>query len=214
MKRIAYYGGTFDPVHLAHTTLAREIPKLFLLDEFVFLPAYHAPHKRSQKPTSAFHRFAMLALATREIGNVKVSTLEVEAPENPYSIQTLTRLNAEMPAAKIFFVIGADSWAEITLWREWEKVLTLANIIVVHRPNIEIGFAHVTDEIRNCIVDLRGKTGFAQFSERKIYFTDAVSLDISATEIRRMIREGDLRWRELVSADVAEYIVKQQLYLD
>jgi nicotinic acid mononucleotide adenylyltransferase len=74
--------------------------------------------------------------------------------------------------------------------------------------------SHVTEEIRKRVVDLRGEKKFSVSDGEKIYFTDAVSLDISATEIRRMIREGDSRWRELVSAGVSEYIVKQKLYLD
>ena len=155
MKRIAFYGGSFDPLHCGHLTIARALLRVFALDEFVFIPAFHAPHKKDKRPTSAFHRFAMLALATNDEPQIKVSKMELDVPERPYSVETLTRLKNELTDTEIFFVMGADSWADITTWREWEKVLTLTNIIVVTRPDYEIGFNHVTDEIRERIVDLR-----------------------------------------------------------
>ncbi|MGC2234541.1 MAG: nicotinate-nucleotide adenylyltransferase [Pyrinomonadaceae bacterium] len=157
MKQIAFYGGSFDPVHCGHMAIARELLEIFDLAEFVFIPAFHAPHKKRKKPTSAFHRFAMLALATNDEAKIKISKMELEVPEKPYTVETLTRLKNELPDARIFFVMGADSWAEITTWREWEKVLTIVNIIVVTRPGYEIDFSHVTEKIRERIVDLRGK---------------------------------------------------------
>src|SRR5918998_3613983 len=131
MKKVAFYGGSFDPPHKGHLTIARKLTEIFELDEFIFIPAFHAPHKKDKKPTSAFHRFAMLCLATESKAGIKVSTVELEAPEKPFTFETQKKLKRKLPDAEIFFVIGADSWAEIDTWREWEKVLTLTNIIVV-----------------------------------------------------------------------------------
>ena len=156
MKRIAFYGGSFDPVHRGHLAIAHALLDQFELDEFVFVPAFHAPHKLRKKPTSAYDRYAMLCLVTQNEPKICVSKMEIEMPERPYSVETLTRLNNERPNDEIFFVMGADSWMEITAWREWEKVLSLSNHIVVTRPGVEIGFSHVTDEIQGGIVDLRG----------------------------------------------------------
>ena len=213
MKRIAFYGGSFDPLHNGHLSIARKLTETFELDEFVFIPAFHAPHKKRKKPTSAFHRFAMLALATENELRIKVSIIELEAPERPYTFETLTKLKAVSPEAQIFFVMGADSWAEITTWREWETVLTLTNIIVVTRPDFEIEFSHVTKEIRERIVDLRGKNdlGFT-IDDLRIYITDAVQIDVSSTEIRRKIQKNESVWRKLVPAEVANYIEKYEIY--
>jgi nicotinate-nucleotide adenylyltransferase len=223
MKRIAFYGGSFDPLHNGHLAIARALLEQFTLDEFVFVPAFHAPHKLGKKVSSAFHRYAMLAIATNAEAKIKVSKMELELPERPYTVETLTRLLNELPDTQIFFVMGADSWAEITTWREWEKVLTLVNIIVVTRPDYEIGFAHVTDEIRARIVDLRGNSP-AKAQRRKenksqipnpqsqIFITDAVQIDVSATEIRRKIKENATDWRADVSNEVAKYIEKYELY--
>ena len=108
--------------------------------------------------------------------------------------------------------MGADSWQEITTWREWEKVLTMVNIIVVTRPPIEIGFSHLTAEIQAGIVDLRGKIEFELEAEDKIYLTDAVSLDISATDIRKNIRAGNNDWHSEVPHEAAKYIEKYKIY--
>jgi nicotinate-nucleotide adenylyltransferase len=221
MKRIAFYGGSFDPPHNGHLMIARRMIDLFALDEFVFIPAFHAPHKKNKKPTSAFHRFAMLALATGDKQKMRVSKIELDAPEKPYTFETQTKLKRKFVGAEIFFVIGADSWAEIDTWREWEKVLTATNIIVVTRPGSEIGFSHATKKIRKRIVDLRKEKRQssqdgeqrAASSEQKIYITDAVNLDISSTEIRRKIRSSKNDWVKLVPRAVAKYIEKYEIYI-
>ncbi|MBS1795366.1 MAG: nicotinate (nicotinamide) nucleotide adenylyltransferase [Acidobacteria bacterium] len=187
MKRIAFYGGSFDPPHNGHLAIAEALKGQFALDEFVFIPAYHAPHKKEKKPTSPFHRFAMLALATSDAPAVKVSKIELDAPERPYSVETLTRLKNELTGTEIFFVIGADSWRDITTWREWETVLTIVNIIVVTRPGYEIGFDHVTDRVRARIVDRRGEEEKGRGGEgekRRRGERETDNSDIEQSEIR------------------------------
>lgn len=224
MKRIAFYGGSFDPPHKGHLTIAAKLTDLFALDEFVFVPAFQAPHKKDKKPTSAFHRFAMLALATGEKPKLRVSKIELDAPEMPYTVETQTKLKRKFSGAKIFFVIGADSWAEIDTWREWERVLTQTNIIVVTRPGIEIDFSHISENIRKRIVDLQRKNKSTdesalfearQNTERKtrIYITDAVNLDISSTQIRGAISAGKDDWGKLLPRAIAKYIEKYELYI-
>jgi nicotinate-nucleotide adenylyltransferase len=217
-KKIAFYGGSFDPVHLGHLAVAKALLSQFALDEFVYIPASHAPHKLRKKPTPTYDRYAMLCLATQNEPDIRVSKMEIEMPDRPYSVETLSRLNEELQETEIFFVMGADSWMDITTWREWEKVLGLTNHIVVNRPGFELGTGHVTDAIRSRIVDLRGKqvvavTGdSAHDSLHTIYFTDAVNYDVSATDIRRKIRENEDSWRRDVAIEVANYIEKYQIY--
>jgi nicotinate-nucleotide adenylyltransferase len=213
MKRIAFYGGSFDPVHKGHLAIGKAMVELFALDEFVFIPAYHAPHKRDKHVTSPFCRYAMLSLATNKEPKLKISTIELNAPEKPFTFETQAKLKKQFQDTEIFFVIGADSWAEIDTWRKWEKVLTQTNIIVVTRPGHEITLPHVTPKIRARIVDLRNETEQnARYKEQKIYITDAVNLDISSTDIRRKISEGNATWRKKVSPEVAKYIEKYELY--
>lgn len=222
MKKIAFYGGSFDPVHTGHLTIAQKLVEQFELDEFVFIPAFRAPHKLHKKPTSAFHRYVMLCLATNDELKIRVSKMELEAPEKPYTVETLARLKKDLPDVQIFFVMGSDSWADITTWRKWETVLTMTNHIVITRPGFEISTSHVTNTICDRIVDLRGKangkdkleklgTGNLEL-ETNIYFTDPVNLDISSSEIRRKIRENEAGWQNDLTDEVAKYIEKYQIY--
>jgi nicotinate-nucleotide adenylyltransferase len=212
--RVAFYGGSFDPVHNGHLTIATKLSEVFRLDEFVFIPAFHAPHKKNKQVSSGYHRYAMLALATANVDEIKVSTVELNAPERPYSIETLSKLKTELSEThEIFFVIGADSWQEITTWRDWENLLKLVNFIVVTRPNYEITFTHVTPEIQARIVDLRNnKQQISAENESRIYITDCVQIDISATKIRSLVAEKSNDWQKFVPTDVAKYIEKYELY--
>jgi nicotinate-nucleotide adenylyltransferase len=213
-KKIAFYGGTFDPVHCGHITIAKRLLSLFDLDQFVFLPAYHAPHKPDNKPTSAYHRFAMLALATAGEPQISISTLELDRAEKRYTVDTLPEIIERHPNTDVFFVMGADSWRDILTWREWEKVLLMTNHIVVTRPGYEIGIDHVSDAVRSRIVDLRNSNEDPlKTNTPSIFITDAVRHDVSATEIRQDIREDEkLDRTDDVPQEVAKYIEKYELY--
>lgn len=216
MKLRAFFGGTFDPVHNGHLAIAHALAAQFGLDEFTFVPAFHAPHKARIRPTSAYDRFAMLCLATENDDRLTVSQIELDDPHEPYTVQTLPKLLAMYPDDRIFFVMGADSWMDILTWRDWEKVLSLSDHIVMTRPGRPIETGHVTGEIRSRIIDLSGKPDTAVIDAadptKHIYFTDRVNMDISATAIRHRARNGDPSWRADVPAGVAKFIEKYQIY--
>src|SRR5215207_9027959 len=219
-RRIAVYGGTFDPIHVGHAAVARNLLKLFGLDEVLFVPAFVAPHKRGRKVSPAFDRHAMLALATQDERRLRVSTVELSAPERPYTVETLTRFRETLgKSARLFFVMGADSWEEITTWREWERVLALTDQLVVTRPGYELPVEHVPEVVRGRIVDVRGaQRGRVEEELEKdegprIYLTDAVNVKMAATDVRAAVARGD--WDAvgaLVAPPVAEYIRKYRLY--
>lgn len=215
-KRIAIYGGTFDPVHSGHLQIARSITEIFAIDQFWFMPALVAPHKADRKVSSALHRFAMLALATQYDERLLVSTYELEGRERQYTVDTLEHLAAKFgDETDLFFVMGLDSWAEITTWREWKRLTTLANLIVVTRPGFKFSVEQVGGDIATIVVDVRGRVdevGLRLEANRKqIFITDVVLLDIAATMVRQKATENkDLA--ELVPQEVGEYIIKYELY--
>src|SRR5687768_10660072 len=189
-KRIAIYGGTFDPVHCGHLEIARRVSQFFAIDEFLFVPALAAPHKLDRDVSSPLHRYAMLALATQADSRLLISTFEMDDPARHYTVDTLAHFRSD--GADLFFVMGADSWAEITTWRDWERLLTLANLIVVTRPGVDFSAAHVGRAAAQRVVDLRGQTsGSVQRTAEpgipEIFVTDIVMVDVSATEVREAV---------------------------
>ena len=194
-KRIALYGGTFDPVHLGHLEVARRVSELFEIEKIVFIPAQVAPHKVGRPVTEPIHRYAMLALATRDDPQLLISTFELDAPDRRYTVDTVAEFQKRLGGdTELFFVMGADSWSEITTWRDWERLLKMTNHIVVTRPGYEVPPA---------------PEGLGD----RIFFTDAVMKDISATTIRRVASEGHYdELEQLVPRSVATYIKKYGVY--
>lgn len=213
IHRIAYFGGTFDPVHVGHLEIGRTLTEKFRLDQFFFLPAFHAPHKPDRTPTSEFHRIAMLSLSTQTDEKLFVSALEVEKRQKRYTIDTIDELKRIHKHDNLFFVMGADSWTDIRTWREWENVLLACNHIVVTRPGYEIKSDHVTDAVRERIIDLRGRNLDSLESDRtQILFSDAVQADISASSLRADLADGILDRQTGLPTEVANYIEKYDLY--
>jgi nicotinate-nucleotide adenylyltransferase len=220
-KRIALYGGTFDPIHLGHLEVARKISRLFEIDELWFVVAQVAPHKQALAITAPLHRYAMLALATQDDPQLLISTFELEAPDRCYTVDTLAHFKSALnDSADLFFVMGADSWSEITTWRDCDRLLAMANHIVVSRPGYSLGVEHITPALAARIVDLRvtGPSSALQIGEggagERIFITDAVMTDVSATDIRRAVRENSRELAGMVPPSVADYIRKYKLYRD
>jgi len=195
--RIALYGGTFDPVHTGHLEIARRVAELFEIEKLIFIPAQMAPHKIGRPVTEPIHRYAMLALATQNDPQLSLSTFELDAPNRRYTVDTVEHFQTTLgDSAELFFIMGADSWAEIRTWREWERLLQMIDHIVVTRPGHDVN-----------------KT--LPSSDARVSFTDAVMKDISSSGIRRVAAAGEYaELAQLVPAPVAEYIRKYELYRD
>ena len=217
-ERIGIYGGTFDPVHNGHIEIARRVARNFDLDKLLIVPTSRPPHKDHGSISDAYHRYAMAVLATIDDPRLFVSTVELEAPDRPYTFQTIERLR-EMygDEARYFFIMGADSFAELDTWREPERLIAGVNIVVAARPGVEISTSHLPEQVRASIVDLRGRTDEAPVETKggtkqpKIFLTDYVEADISSTEIRRMVGEGR-SIKGLVPPPILDYIEKYELY--
>src|SRR5215216_3877023 len=154
-QRIALYGGTFDLVHVGHLEVARRVSQLFEIEKVLFIPAQMAPHKMGRPVTEPIHRYAMLALATQDDPQLSISTFELDAPDRRYTVDTVAHFQRALgDSTELFFIMGADSWSEITTWREWERLLTMTNHIVVTRPGYEVPITHV-GALNERIVDMR-----------------------------------------------------------
>src|SRR5437764_15098012 len=132
--RIAILGGSFDPIHNGHLAAAQSVAETFQVDEFHFVPAFTPPHKTSRGMTSPFHRFAMVALATISIDRFRTSTIEVDALEKRYTVETLETIRGVHPEAELLFIAGTDMFQEIESWRNYRRLFELAHLAIVHRP--------------------------------------------------------------------------------
>jgi len=186
--RLAIFGGTFDPVHTAHTRVAREAADRFRLDKVLFVPAAHPPHKPEGQTTPYEHRYRMVELACREDPRFEPSRLE-EGESKSYTIHTLEKLKAQLaPGDELFFLIGADAFAEIESWHRSRDVMELTDFIVVSRPGYE----------------LRVPEG------ARVHRLETLALPLSSSEIRRQLETTGTA--EGLHPEVLEYIRRHQLY--
>jgi nicotinate-nucleotide adenylyltransferase len=217
MSRVGVYGGTFDPVHNGHLAVAERLTARFGLDELLFVPAAAPPHKRGQYITHVCHRFAMLALALDGQPRWRVSTIELEPDAPQYTVETIARLGQAYPQAQpLYFVMGADSFEDITSWRQYLRLAESCHIIVTARPGHQLDSSHLPAQLVDRLIDLRGVpiTGPLQHgvTERpNIYLTEDTHIGISSTGVREAVRRGEAVG-DLVPPPVARYIMKQELY--
>lgn len=216
--RLGVYGGTFDPIHDGHLAVADRLDARFRFDRLLFVPASSPPHKRGREIAHPAHRVAMIALATEARATWSISTIEIDCKPPHYSVDTVARLNELHPeSAPLYFVIGADSFADLPLWHDYLRLVESCHIIVTARPGHRLDAAHLPDAARRKVVDLRGTPpdeapAHAAGEGTKIYLTDDAFVDVSATSVRERAREGG-SLEGMVPGPVAGYITKQELYL-
>jgi nicotinate-nucleotide adenylyltransferase len=193
VERIGVLGGTLDPIHMGHVEAALVAREALHLDRVVITPAHVPPH-RSTPASSPYHRFAMAALAVNGVDGLVVSDVELVAPGPSYTADTLLRLQADgLRASQIFFIIGADAFAEIETWNRYPDVLDLAHFVVVARP----GMALTT--LRERLPRLKPRMRLPLSTSRSeaaapattsIFLVDAPTPDVSSTDIRRRVADG------------------------
>lgn len=194
-RRIGIYGGTFDPVHLAHLVLAEQCRDQARLDEIWFVPAHYPPHKMSVTITSPRQRREMLEFAIAGHEHFRISPVELDREGPSFTVDTLELLTSQHPDVEWSLLIGADSLHDFPTWRHPERITQLARMVVVNRgheplPDLQTyrnRFGDVWD-----VVTMPG-------------------LDISASEIRQRVQQGRTI-RYLVPRAVEVYIHQHGLY--
>jgi len=190
-RRIGVFGGTFDPVHQGHLILASEAVARLRLDELLFVPAKRPSHKRARGLAPIDDRLAMLRLATRGEPRFRVSGLEAAEDRVNFTVRTLEALTAR-ERADYYFVMGQDSLQEFAGWREPERILGMARLVVV--PRGEGDLPSLPPRVR-----------------RRVVFLRPPRIGISSTEIRRRLRRG-LSVRYWLPDAVHTYVVRHGLY--
>lgn len=222
-RRIALFGGSFDPVHSGHLAVARAADRRFNFDEVHFVVAGRPPHKLDDRLAPFAHRFAMVALACSEHPHFLPSLAEAGEPPGGrifYSVETVRRFHRIYygPGDRLFFILGADAFLELRSWKAYESLLDLCDFIVASRPGIRVQALRrvVPPELLSHPATSPADRPFqapliAQLRSSAVYLLDAVSSEVSATDIRHRARRGQ-SIHGLVSTRVEEYIRKQGLY--
>lgn len=213
--RIGILGGTFDPVHVGHVDTALAAQRALAFDRVLVMPTGTPPHRSSPPSASRFHRFAMAALAVTGLPGLMVSDLEIGVTEPCYTYDTLARLHGTgLLASQIFFITGADAFAEIDTWSRYPQVLEMAHFVVVSRPGHAA--AALPSKLPALTARMRGATAHASTTVAtptllEILLVDASTRDVSSTEVRRRLESGT-SIAGLVPAAVETYIGQHGLY--
>jgi nicotinate-nucleotide adenylyltransferase len=199
--RIALFGGTFDPPHRGHIAIARAAADAFRLDQILFAPTGLQPLKLDAETTSFEDRVALAAAACESDPRFAVSTIDAPRPDRTpnYTVDALAALRADHPADTLFNLVGADSFLSLRHWHDPDRLLELAEWIVVTRPGYELAPPQLAS--LNLTIHQRAR----------VHLLTGVEEDVSATELREHLRSGD-SCEELLSLPVSAYIKSHRLY--
>lgn len=210
--RVGILGGTLDPIHNGHLGAALAARRALELDRVLLMPARVPPHRQRGPAASAYHRFAMAALAASTLEHVAVSDADLSSDGPSYTALTLERLaQAGLEPSRTFFITGADAFAEIETWYRYPGVLDLAHFVVISRPGRSA--ASVAAALPSLQLRLRSPSRGRPASPPGIYLVEAETADVSSTDLRRRLAAGE-PVTGLVPGAVERHIAEHGLYVD
>lgn len=192
--KLGLFGGSFDPIHNGHLTLATWTQQSLSLDRIMLVPAATPPHKLNHAMTSAVHRLRMVELAIQNYPHLEVSAVEIERQGISYTIDTVVyfRKKYHLAQNQLYLIIGADNLSEFSTWKDPYRILHQCQVVVLPRSNVQLS------DLPTAI-------------QRQVIVLAAPLIDISATEIRHRIKNHQ-PISYLVPPAVEQYIYQHQLY--
>jgi nicotinate-nucleotide adenylyltransferase len=208
-RRIGILGGTFDPIHCGHLDTGRAAESALGLTEIVVIPSNIPPH-RPQPAASSHHRFAMVALAIGGRDGWRVSDLELRVGATSFTTGTLQHFHDRgFATTELFFIIGADAFAEIESWRDFPAILDRAHFAVVSRPGFPV--SGMPGRLPALAIRMIGPSEAATRTTPSIILIDAPTADVSGTAIRVRAAAGE-SLASLVPPAVRQHIEQHALY--
>jgi nicotinate-nucleotide adenylyltransferase len=195
--RLGVLGGTFDPPHYGHLALAETARVQLGLARVLFVPAGDPPHKPGYPLSPAVHRAAMVKAAIADNPAFVLSRVDLDRPGPHYTVDMLALLRGMFSGAEFYFLMGGDSLAEFLTWRDPAGIIRQAILAVMERPGWTADLKSLEREVPGI--------------RERLVWLDAPRLDLSATDLRRRVREG-LPVRYLVPPAVEAYIREHHLY--
>ncbi|MDR2780233.1 MAG: nicotinate-nucleotide adenylyltransferase [Synergistaceae bacterium] len=194
-EKLGIMGGTFDPIHYGHLFAAQQALGALSLNRVIFVPSGNSPHKSYASMASAEDRCAMTALAIKDNRHFEISRIETDRTGASYTSDTLKELTRRHPNADLFLITGLDAALDIPNWHEPREILSLCTVVTVARPG------YIRDKIRE----------LDDIIQDSLLILDTDLIDISATAIRRHVREGGCA-RYMTPDPVWRYIMEKKLY--
>ena len=214
MVRIGLLGGTFDPIHRGHLQLAQAALRVAGLEQVHLVTSVRPPHKTRRTEANFLDRHAMVALAAMDHPRLVPSSLEHGREGNSYSVDTIRQFKQwRGTASEVFFILGIDTFLDISSWKDFERLPQLCRFLVFARPGfdenqlalrIPEGFLKSV-----CVIDDRNPISLDP--RRRCYLYREFSIEISSSEIRERIRRGQ-PVEDMLPPAVLEYIEKNHLY--
>lgn len=205
MSTIGIFGGTFDPIHFGHLRTAFELLQALRLNEMRFMPAGNPPH-RAVTVADAEQRLAMVTAATQGQPGFVVDDREIRREGLSYSVDTMRTLRADFPESALCLIVGMDAFLGLPKWHLWRELLELAHLVVAHRPGWR---APSMGPLGELLVD-RGTGRIGDLHESRagcIYIHAVTQLEISSTELRKLIAAG--RDPRYLMPDAVREIIEQ-----
>lgn len=210
--RIGIFGGTFNPLHMGHINAITTVHNRLGLEKIFVVPAAQNPRKAPVEGPTDEQRLEMLRRGLAEFPFVEIDSQELSRGGMSYTIDTLESYSKKVAPENLFLIIGLDQFEEFDKWKEYERVLTLANLVVVTRPNHSVPFSSEDlPEGLQKLVAAFDRQYIALNTDRTIEFVRLQDLDISASDVRKRLRAG-LNVDRYLSIEVEEYIREQRLY--
>lgn len=208
MKIIGLFGGTFNPVHLGHLHVAKEVLALTPITEVHLLPCYQPVH-RATPDVSVEHRLAMLQLAIKNEPNMKINTTELDRQGPSFMIDTLISLKAQKPKQRLNLILGFDAYCSLEQWKDWQALINYCNLVVVNRP----GSAPMSPKLEAWAAPLRLSLSeqLVEYEHGRILMVDIRPSPVTATQLRDNLAHG-FDVNQQLPPGVLNYIKKHQLY--
>lgn len=210
MYHIAIFGGTFDPIHNGHLQTSLAIQSYFQFDTYLFLPC-KIPTIKAPTLANSQQRIKMIELAINVYPGFKLDLREIERDSPSYMVETLQSFREEFQDASITLIMGYDAFISLPSWHQWEKLITLANLLVINRDEFIL---HSMPIIIQKFLEQHQSTEKSELLNNKsgvVLRFDAGHYDISSTMIRKEIKQKkDVRSK--IPIKVYQYIKDEGLY--
>ncbi|MDP8256078.1 MAG: nicotinate-nucleotide adenylyltransferase [Candidatus Alcyoniella australis] len=211
--RLGVFGGTFDPLHIAHLICARHVANAAHLDRLLLIPSNVPPHKHSRTASPGALRMEMIERSIVDDPLLEACNVEIDRQPPSYSLDTVQQLAKRYPQADLFFIIGADAFSEINTWHRWQELIQSIDFLLLGRPGSEFESPEkAVPALARQYAPLPGEpAAWRHVSGRTVRRIDAPLLQISSSEVRRRVAAGE-PIRYMVPDPVLQIVQREGLY--